>query len=260
MKLLLTLVTALTIVPCMKGDDLSAFEPILVPVYALQMRGAYESIWSTEFVVHNGTNRPVEFFPAYAGFDGPFTVTLEPGRSDTRILQRVLSANHLGPRVIPKLIFVQRDAAESMSFNLRVRNSKQLLTSWGTEIPVVRLSEFRKRSIRLLNVPLTAGFRTLLRIYSVDHDPSALFTVRGYDMRTNDLLFERTVALEITATSFDPSFADFAEFHVNREIGEMPADLRARLEVEGNKSESRVWAFATITSNSSQIVSTVTPQ
>lgn len=257
--LLSLLLITLAVSQPINADNHTDFEPILVPVYALQLRGANDSIWSTQFVVHNGSDRPVDFFPAYAGLRGPFTVSLQPGKSETRILQRLLSANHLVSSVIPKLVFIPRYAAESISFSLRVWNSKQVETSWSAQIPVVRLREFRLRHIRLLEVPVTKGFRTHLRIYSIDHDASGLFRVRGYDMRTNDLLFERTVALQITANEIDPSFADFAQLLVNSEISGDAADYRIRIEIEGDNPESRLWAFASITSDSSQSVSTVTP-
>lgn len=113
-----------------------------------------------------------------------------------------------------------------------------------------------RRPARLIDVPLTAGFRVMLRVYGLTRDAGSA-TVRVFNPETNALL--HTMPLELTPPSHgfplmpQPRYAQIALLESLPELSGVP---RVRIEVDGED----VWALASVTHNESQHVTLVSPQ
>jgi hypothetical protein len=165
------------------------------------------------------------------------------------------------PRLGGVLYFTPREIASNLHYGLLVRDTTRQAQSWGTEIPVVRESEFRMGNIELLNVPVQPRFRSTLRIYNVDSVEGGV-VVAVYSMNGRELVLT-TVELRSNApcARFEPCASDDPAFAVINDLAaafpQIAAEERIRVEVRPN---GRGWAFISITNNDTQQVTTITPQ
>jgi hypothetical protein len=84
--------------------------------------------------------------------------------------------------------------AEDVFLYLRVRDVSRQLSTWGTQVPVVRRADAFFDRLDLVNVPRDAGFRNTLRVYEFDL-PTSEVTIRVSDATDNTVLVERDVEL-----------------------------------------------------------------
>jgi predicted SAM-dependent methyltransferase len=151
------------------GDVFAALEPILVPVFSPPVRGQFAPHFRTTVVAsHKGFGPRVILY----GLDTScFLTTPVLGPEDARVIEPNGPVVDLPPDCATwpaKFFYVPIDQAKNVTLNARVRDVSRSDSSHGTEIPIVRVSEFRQDNIVLLNVPLEARFRNTLRIYSPD--------------------------------------------------------------------------------------------
>ena len=117
---------------------------------------------------------------------------------------------------------------------------------------MVRLSEFSQEEIVLLNVPVDARFRNTLRIYSPD---------AGNVQVTVDNV-EHAVALQPGRDPFEPSYAMFTNFPQPEANG--PTRIRVKIApltpiTSPPSPTPRIWAFISVTNNTTQEITTITP-
>jgi hypothetical protein len=164
------------------ADD---YEPILLPVsLAQQIPGAFGSVWATDFrVTAVGGAVHIEQ-TEQCGACSPQLVLFPNGT-----LENVFG--NFSDETPGELIWLRRTDAAAARFNLRVRDLSRQSQTWGTEIPVVRESQYRSVPITLLNVPVDARFRVTLRAYDPDVHQDAAFRFDFLDSQTGALLASR---------------------------------------------------------------------
>ncbi len=145
-----------------------------------------------------------------------------------------------------RFLFVPQNQIGNLAANLRVFDVSRADLNFGTEIPVVRESDFRERRITLLGAPGGVNhFRNTLRIYAVK-PMTVNVLVNGF--------FNRTVTLAPGANLFEPAYA---------QIGDLPTeqDLTITLEESGptDGPATPFWALLTVTNNETQVITTISP-
>ena len=244
---------------------------VLLPLYIPQpVPGAYGSLWQTHFAVHNGSPlRSYIIEPCPDGCSANLFADEElvPNETETELPVRYPApTNGIAGAVLylsPEPATGDQpggpaDNASSVAFELRIADSSRSAIAAGTELPVIRESEFRTSMVHLLNIPTDPKFRLALRIFEMNLD-RADFTVRVLDQATNALLASSrvtTLAPAQPALRFAPGFVELN--NISSLLTNSPQAIR--VEVEPVTSGSAFWAYVSITNNDSQQITLVTPQ
>ena len=276
-----------TAYPCSVSESAAEFEVVLLPIVTKEWRGAYGSVWRTELSLFNGTERPLLllFGPTDVGPLFRFECRMSPCDNLVDAVAAGSSFDAGSQLFIPPdapfpgmFLYVRKEISSQISYSLRVRDMTRQSESAGTELPVVRLPEFRTGAIQLLNVPLDDRFRQTLRIYDASiaqpyFRSAPHFRVRFYSMTGtvtaplhemvvtpgSSLLYTSSLDSLIkpcAATPIYPNYAEISSFRSN-----LPAEETAvRIEVEPMGFTAGFWAFVAVTNNETQHVTTVTPQ
>lgn len=216
-------------------DD-SVYERVMIPVI-YNGAGAFGSQWRTDIALHNTGATEI----AIRGAD-----SLDAG--ETRPLP--------APGNAPAGYFLDigRFSDDVFEANALVRDLSRQQDGIGTEMPIVREHDWRRGKIVLMNVPGGANYRVTVRAYLFDGTPSASFSVpyRVYAMNGTAVLAQGQVFF--TRSDDGPSFGTFeapqtASGLLRYEIGAVPKG-----------SDRRLWAFATVTNNTTQHVTIISPQ
>jgi hypothetical protein len=162
-------------------------------------------------------------------------------------------------------IYIPRWALSQVHLSSRVVEISRQADQWGTELPFIRTTDF-VRDVLLLNVantdrdivPNQSRFRTRLRIYGGSSAPAAV-RIRIWPATSDLPLVDQIVNLAGFVTILpvpfpnEPAYAEIAlDSYTN-----LPGNGPLRIEIT---SQSPIWAFASITNNSTQLVTTITPQ
>ena len=281
-----------TALPCQLSVWAPELDVVLLPIATKQWKGAHGSVWKTELSLYNGSGRALGLTEGYDSVDvGPLIpeeclavrcegliVSIPKDTAFDASAALYTPSNAPFPGMF---LYVKREISSGLSYSLRVRDVTRQRDSWGTELPVVRSSEFRRTPIQLLNVPLDDPFRQTLRIYEVsntypfeEHGLNApQFKVRFFSMTgsSNLALHELVVRPETTRlhtggneslikgcayTPLYPNYTEVSGFRSN-----LPADQTSvRIEIEPLGATKGFWAFVAVTNNETQHVTTVTPQ
>ncbi len=222
------------------AQDLSLFERVLVPVTVSRIPGAFGTLWSTELWYRNNSTRPVVVYPLAMSDHVPTMNRTE--------LLRIFTSPNYDPS---QIIYVSRDGIDDVQFDLRLFNRSDPNSTFGTKLPVVREREFSD-AISLINVPTAADFRSALRIYALPDDSFAGETVL-VQLYSND---ERLLVSTEMPFNGAPRYA--AVWSLADAYPEIRQADRVRVHVE-SRSGRKIWAFVSVTSNTTQDVSIVTP-
>lgn len=226
--------------------DVSIFERILFPMLT-EVSGVNGSLFRTETSISNPKRWFVETYNEIVPFvciDYPCGNRMAPGE-----LVKFSGGDY--PHGVALL--TPRDAAPDLAFALRARDVSRKAEGFGTEIPVVRESEmYINRELALLGVPVSSGYRAKLRIYAFG--PSA-FGGPYAGIRLQHGGTNKTIGLTRTCSGTDcASTPYYAEY-------DLPAGNISRENVYVRTSDQTlVWAFVTVTNNSTQQITTITPQ
>jgi hypothetical protein len=236
-------------------------ERILLPILTPPVNGAFGSIFHTELRIANDSDEAVLLiglesdrctpicFPG-----GLFPYLLDAG-AETEPGDVELNGSP------GRFVYVAADQVRDLSMNLRVHDITRGAQNFGTEIPIVRESEFRKNRIVLVGVPTDARFRNTLRIYG-EMPVDVLITVGDLPAVRTKLVggisFPGGIGISIPDFS-KPAYAAFSSFPTGagtvRVIIEADPDFVTLLPIE-----TQLWAFVTVTNNETQAISTITPQ
>lgn len=235
---------------CFAAEQLSAqgfptFERILLPVFADPSPGAFGSLWTSELSIYNDNDEPAGIIGGLSPPDAPDmlpkTGRTVAGVGDARA----------------KFVTVLANKASRFHFNLRIRDVSRQAQTAGTEIPVVRESEFRSGRVILLNVPIDARFRQTLRIYELLETGQLPGSVLVRFFRLSNPPPRDAFVREETLTLAGRVVA-YAQ------LGPFPPELfdapTVWIEIEPLAPNMRYWGFVSITNNETQHVTTVTPQ
>lgn len=244
----------------------ATYERFLLPVYLDgEVPGANGSRWVTQLWLRNNSAEVISLAP------WPCDAACPPVFPLTRALVPGESLQNLAPFFRPptanpsRVLYATKSNADRLSTNLRLFNAAGDAFDAGTEIPVVREKNLLTSTVQLHAVPLNDRFRVMLRVYDIGRSDSR-FRVRIYEqaggtsttppMRELDLI---TTLDEIGEFKTKAAYAAYSDFHTLLEPpGGRPPSLR--VEVEPLTQGSRFWAFISITNNTTQHVTLVTPQ
>jgi len=210
----------------------------LVPLLPAQnVPGAHGSLWSTDLLIENSSDHTI-----FLQQDACFVCGRPPVGSVVTVPPQSTIKN---PVVAPlwslgSYLYTPQTDAVSIRFHLRVRDMSREAESFGTEIPVVSLADFAT-SIRLIDVPTDPRFRVTLRIYS-SGNAAANITVLPPNGTTP--LRTLQVPLDHGAAALDP-VSGLSEPSV-------------RIVVDNGGGSFTLWAFASVTNNDTQDVTTIT--
>ncbi len=224
------------------------FERVLVPVWSFG-DGAFGSKWTTEITMWN---------PNLYGFE-PY------GRAPVPFIDRrsTTALSFGATRSGGVLFFPPRGVSPSPRFGSLVRDTSRQADDWGTEVRVVRESDFRDAELSLLNVPVAARFRQSLRIYDVDSVESRV-VVDLYAM-DGTFLASNSVALHsgTPCRRFEPCASDdpaYAMVDLLALFPEAAGRDRVRVDIHSVDIGARLWALISVTNNNTQHVTVITPQ
>jgi hypothetical protein len=135
-------------------------------------------------------------------------------------------------------------------------------------VPVVRTRDRFSHPFSIVDVPVSSGLRSLLRLYSMNAAGAASVRVRFYAVdpntgfpaaRPDTLIAEVTPAFVLPPTESAPYCPAYAEIALWREPSLQNAS-RIRVEVVPGDSIQQYWGFVSVTNNDTQEVSIITPR
>ncbi len=250
------LLAVLIATPLAAGD--ASFEQVLVP-FDTQIVPGVKTIWTAELHVRNDGDQPVNLFPETCLFLGrpyPCFERIEvPAR--TTILLDVIKPDYATPTGV--MLYVPKTRIDDVAFSLRVRAVSSAI---GTEIPVVRERNYRTGRTTLLNVPLGAGSRAALRLYTPNVLPVQQFRIRVVRELDDVEILSRVVngflPTDPPVPAVVPAMFDGSSVLSDAAL-QNPGAVRVVIEAifpEG----TRYWPLITITDNATQQVTAITPQ
>ncbi len=246
------------------------YERILFPVVMNgSVPGAFGAQWRSELSILNV--HPSDGVPlrgSYACFHcrlpGPFP--LLPNRTYTQVPPA-------GTGGIPgSFLLVEKGKADLLRFGLRVRDVSAERNNLGAELPVVREREFLTDKIELLGVPLSPLYRQHLRIYILDPVAGEEVLVRAYSqplvgrviggenegdpdvLLGENVIASRMVTSQGTLNNY-PGFAEITSLPIGSYAG-----TTVRLELIPLRPGARLWGFLTVTNNTTNEFTVVSPQ
>ena len=235
-------------------------ERYLLPVYVpFPVDGAIGSRWVTEVMLSNGSDVPVwvENVGSMTTV-GQFNAPIPPGVS------MPLQFASLTITEVPARFLDIEFGARRFAVQLRVRDITRESLSYGAEIPVVHQSRATNEVINLAAVPISDEYRNLLRIYDFKQVLHASVHVRVYGVMTQEppnfirdpLIAEMTIPFTL-ATCDQPGYA---QVQIPAQSPSGDAYSVVRVEVEPTNLDSRIWALVTLTNNTTQQVTVVSPK
>lgn len=242
------------------------YQRVLVPLSVGEIAGANGSRWTTELWAVNSSGEPAWVAaspcPISAVSVCANQIDIEPGRS----VRLPAFGSATWPGVV---VFIP--SWNAISLTLHVRDLSKQSESWGTEIPVVRESDFFTRPTSASGIAFGRDYRHTLRLYALlDSRPSVQYRLKLYGVTaTEDRLLREQVVTLVAPPTPPP----------NR-IGTLPAQItltdffdvaapgvdRVRLTIDlvtdplALQAPVPYWAFVSVTNNVTQQVTTVTPR
>jgi len=236
------------------GDPLTAFEPLLFPIFLPPVRGQFGSEFQTEARAANkAESRPLHvygvdticyLFSPIIPLSAPTLV--ESGGKEATLLTGC-------SKTTGRVLYTPRDDASLLALGLRVFDTSRLPGNAGTEIPVARERDFTADGIVLLNVPVRPNFRNMLRIYSLSRT-DALVAVTVGSRQT----FVRLIAGQ---NEFEPAYAEFTDFPISAIPEQTTATVRIGYPAVTSPGfvKAPIWAFVTSTNVETQQITVVSP-
>jgi len=222
--------------------------------------GAFGSRWATRLVIHNASNQAVKVTQGILGCSLA-TCPNEAVPPNTTVTD-LPAGFQLGRGWYGTGAFlhVRKEYRGSMSFNLRVQDLSRQALTWGTELPLVHESEAFVSTLQLINVPTDSRFRVAIRLYDFEPGNTARHVrIRAYG-RTSETLAETTLAM-FPNLGMENSLAGYGQLvDLVAAFPQLGASETIRLEITPLTQGLRFWAFASVTNNETQHVTTITPQ
>lgn len=231
---------------------------VLVPINIPgEVPGAFGSRFTTELVVHNGSNRYIKVDTFY----GCAITCPRPPVDPFTTHEIKLSTPVEGGGAF---LFVDSPLDNSIAFNLRVKDLSRQAQTWGTEIPVVPAADTFTTALDLVNVPIDARFRQTLRIYDFDGFSHHKVRLRIYPLTGSTPLIDRELVLSEGRNGgamLDVMYPGYVQINFLAEaFPQIREHDRVRIRIESASSQLRFWAFVSITNNETQHITLITPQ
>lgn len=243
-----------------------AYEKVLVPIaFVGEVPGGFGSRWTSSLKGYNDSSRRLW---VTGSPNCPFTcdrLIVEPGAPFD---YGVGFTRWIEPQVVGAFLYLWGEdniGIEHAELNLRIQDVSRQGLTWGTEIPIVRESEYKKGRAQLLNVPTDERFRQSVRIFDWDALPGDQIQMRVYRGDSPIATIETLLTLQRPDEPLaDPPLLTIpAQFEIAHLAGTYPELLNAgpvRIELIAVDRTTKFWAFSSITNNETQQVTTITPQ
>jgi hypothetical protein len=224
----------------------SVFERILFPVL-FATDGANGSRWRSEAVLSN----PKPWYVENANTLSPLRPCLVYPCGERLDPERIERYGDGYPR--GAVLLVPRPEAPELAFALRIRDVSRQAEGLGTQVPVVRESDFSHGTgVTLLDVPVDPRYRVKLRVYMIEPLPAngrnALLRLRNTVTRATTL----TRSFELAPGGRNEPY--YAEIDLPAGAANERVNIHLDLPLDAT-----AWAFATVTNNATQQVTIVTP-
>ena len=236
------------------GQELPASEyaPILVPIKINgPIHGGFGTIWSTSVTAYNSSSEPVPYFgkSCVLGVICPRHL-IWPARSYGNPIDY---SGHAG-----YILWVERSAIRDIHLSVRLNEITRGLEPVA-EIPIIREAELYTDSLQILDVPIRADARVLLRLYSIPRPHHTVsFVVTAYD-RNDVVLGARRISVKpITESTPLPIFPGYGEMDLWADFPDARTSA-VRLEIRAEEPDTLFWAFISLTDNGSQRVRLINP-
>jgi hypothetical protein len=246
----------ITITGGFRYDDPQTTDTVrfLVPV-AISAAGALGTNWRTEVFLNNAS--PEAFALGGGTTSASGTIPTIAG-SATTALALYPPAGNTGA-----FVYIPKRLVDNVTVSLRVHDTTRDSDSWGTEVPVVPETQFKREAV-LVGVPTDARYRTLLRVYSYNASETPV-RIDLRDDATGELLTTQSALLKSgipsVSTTTPPTAPAYAQIALDSILAPFAAThSRIRAEVTSTFAPAPpIWAFVSITNNATQQVTTVTP-
>jgi hypothetical protein len=230
--------------------DSAVFERVLIPVLT-NGPGAFGSQWVTQATLRNLSNHSVRWFSDAAR-------PLSCGTGECLVTPfTALNLFAFGNRPQGLVLFVPRGISNDVHYGLLVRDSSRGDTTWGSEVRVVREKDAKFGRMVLEDVTLDARYRATLRIYAIDGGSSNIVISAATPDRQGAVA---QVKIEgCAAPPCNSAEPGFASFDLAALLPSLRGKDRVTLLIEGERHR-QYWALASITNNTTQQVTVISPQ
>ena len=240
MRCILAVTAMLLAAPLFAQDDQN--ERLLLPIFTPPVAGAFGAEFHTSVTIANTSDTVLSVSGLEYDCDVILSCPQTPDRIDMAP-ERVLTSETLVPNGGPgRFVFVPKSDLDRLSMSLRIHDVTREDLNFGTEMPIVRESEFVTGRIVFPLVPVFPWYRNTLRIYAAS--PVDVLVKAGAQPAVR-------ISLTGAADQFDPAYAVFTNFK-----GKGLA--RVTIETVGNATPVPIWAFITVTNNQTQAITTIT--
>ena len=229
--------------------DQGAFERVLVPVL-YSGPGAFGSQWETNAVLRNVGSTALQWFSSVAR-----PPVCDAGDCSVHS-NGAFGLSNFGNRSKGLVLFIPRTISDDIHYGLIARDTSRDPFAWGAEARVVREREARYGKFVIENVPLDSRYRTTLRIYAIDGGASEV-KVSAF---VGDVGAFATVNLEgCSAPPCNSADPGFGTFDVRSLFPQFPDKSRVTLFIEAPALRPH-WALVSVTNNTTQHVTVISPQ
>lgn len=240
-----------------EGDAQEAYEPVLLPVFVPGVAGAHGSLFRTDFRARLVKETRAEVH----GLSIPCRVTC---LEIPYVWELTTSAPELHPDDVEyagtpgALLYLPKEHAGRVTMNLRAYDTSRSAENFGTEIPIVRGSDFAEAGepITLIGVPSDPRFRNTLRIYTYGFTSGlASVIIEG----ANGTHVEHLVELPAQPDNFHPGYVELTNFPTG--AGTLRVTILPNLPpLSALIPPPELWAFISVTNNETQHITLITPQ
>ncbi|HJQ36361.1 MAG TPA: hypothetical protein VKB93_04405 [Thermoanaerobaculia bacterium] len=236
----------------------------LIPVTGGPTPGANGSLWTTELTVHNPRDGQIFVFGDRCGG----LISSPPCENNWYITPLTSMRLLVSPSSFSKGAFIYLPDDPNYGptpMTLRVRDLSKDAQNLGTEVPIVRMSEFAQLVI-VTDVPTDDRYRATLRLYNSSEAPRRV-TMRVFPLSGGTPIETRTVDLAgVNLLVFDPTplHPGYAEVDPLSPLVRASAQ-RVRIEIEDplrhvvSPPPPPIWGLVSITNNETQQVTMITP-
>ncbi|HET8773145.1 MAG TPA: hypothetical protein VFP80_05120 [Thermoanaerobaculia bacterium] len=237
----------------------------LVPVFGSGIPGAYGTLWRSETWLRYAGLEEMSIAPG--AFCRGAECTIDGWVAPN--LPAIPFEGPQGPLEPAILVHVETQHAAAVTFESRLRELSRSADSAGTEVPVIREDRMSSGPLYLLNVPMKTPSRYMLRLYGLPDVAEREVEIRYFRQPSTsgpnidlDLVLLRVdrVALRSRESflpwNFYPALAEIGSLEL---FPELAAEDAIWIEVVPLSAGLRIWAMLSITNNTTQQVTLVTP-
>ncbi len=247
------------------------YERFLLPVFVGQTPGTNGSLFSTSLTAWSKSLTDTVRIYGLEEHCGVPVICPPPDYAQPVLLEPFGSHSRFdeGPSLIPngnpgRFFYVPNAEANLFAMNLRAFDESRRSENYGTQLPIVRESDFTNEAIVLPDVPMNPPYRNTLRIYSAEATQVNVWFEGPEIIGSPPIGPPAGVQVELRPglNEFDPAYAQFTRFE------RYPLNVTVVVEPVAPPCfacnppfpPAKIWAFITVTNNDTQHITTIFPQ